>query len=127
MGKYNVDTSKFPFSISREAWGYADKLEAIKDKPLKHAEYLAEVDRLDEAFNLANQELRSAYNDEQDRLHKLFIADMEQEHGLAKYSEAIRSHVHSQAWYKGHAYGYHEIANCYYDIMETVEVVANNV
>jgi hypothetical protein len=45
---------------------------------------------------------------------------------LKKYTEPVRTKVHQIAWEAGHAAGYHDVYNQYFDLAELLIVVKEN-
>lgn len=66
------------------------------------------------------QEVRAAYNAENERVLALFRADLEAEYGTANYSK--RDKLYALAWEYGHSSGLNEVAMYYDELCDIVDL-----
>lgn len=69
-------------------------------------------------FKSEDVKARKAYREETGRLTQKFKEDLEREYGLVGHPKADL--LYSKAWDIGHAYGFHEVANYYDELVELI-------
>lgn len=74
-----------------------------------------------------NKEQYDLWCEENKRIMTKFRKDAEDFFIPNEYSNELKNVIHEKAWEKGHAYGFDEVWNCYYDVMEFVEEILKHI
>lgn len=85
--------------------------------------YVLSAEHLAGLVKIEYDKLMKAYNEADSAARNQFELDCEEEFGFSKLSPKIKSALHAKAWSDGHSYGYSEVKNQYYDLVELVETV----
>ena len=70
-----------------------------------------------DSFKLASKEREETLF----KRHEEFLEEMNKEHQLDRFPEAVVSKIHTQAYEKGHSSGLGEVANAYHPFVEIAE------
>ena len=120
MLNFQKYVNKKPYSLSKEAFGYFEKLNAIKEKSLTKSERDSEILQLKKDFSEANLKERDLYRKEANRLHQEFCQDCIADLGLEVFDKEKIDILLNYAWEKGHSHGYSEV---YYYLIEISDLI----
>lgn len=96
------------------------ELERIDNIPMTRAEYESAKEKAKIIAKERAEAQNLLHRQENELINAAFRADMEIKYGFFHLPEKARQKIHSMAYERGHAYGFNEIDNCYYDVVELV-------
>jgi hypothetical protein len=97
--------------------------EEIDTTPLTKVEREKRLYELKEKKIARFKELRTQYNEEQQRLIGLFEKDMEKEHRFHTMPDKVKAAIHRRAWVLGHNAVLSEVSIYYYDLVDFAKLV----
>lgn len=119
-----VNEKEYPSQKSKDDF-MSFRLTEMYDVPMTRREYDYAVGNLVNEASDYMQRLRAEYQDREAEIQVQFRADAEVEHGFAHLPVELKSRLHGIAYEEGHAHGYEEIFNQYYDLVELVLLAYN--
>lgn len=117
FNKY-VNKVKYPYPQDVEK----NLVDAL-DKNLPHNEYTRLMQEIPVKVKTIVEQNIEEYYKEAARLKTLFHQDVEQELGFSDLPQIVKDKIHEKAYEWGHSYGYSEIFNEYYDILDFVNSI----
>ena len=109
-----------PYYDSHFAENIAKQIRDLDTVRLTVEERSSEIEKLNTILANHNAQVRSRYNEAQEKLNSEFESDVEENFGFADYPDRIKSRIHYLAYEEGHAGGYSDILAQYDELVELV-------
>lgn len=116
-GYYQTKFLKFDYQEYEE-----ELLEQLNNIPLTKAGYDFALGKIKERVKDLKAQHLQEYRNEESRLNHQFRKDCEVAFGFADFPDEVKDFIHGKAYEEGHAYGFSEIANKYYDLVEFANI-----
>ena len=118
-------TNTLPYSLNKKDWfstlQIITRLKELDDLPLTKKDREKALELLEGEFKSEAKKVRKAYLDEEDRILLAFKVQQVSDFKLDRFSQATQDKLFNLAWELGHSYGYSEVHNHYYDLVDLLE------